>query len=275
LAWVQFKAGETDKALDAAQKTVRARQNEVIPLARLVELQYLAGKRDDAKRALEQLRGLSSSIDPSAPVYRRIAAIAKELGYPENWKVVSPPRPDTGIRPPLDWLGPYRWQPSPAAAWTLQDVQGANHALADYRGRPVIVLFFLGHGCLHCAQQVQAFGAAAQDFRDAGIDIIAVSSDDAAGLARSIENYQGGEIPFPLVADSGLDTFKSYRCYDDFEQQPLHGTFLIDAGGLVRWQDISYEPFQDTKFLLGEAKRLLGQTTTSGDKVAVTSATGQ
>ena len=33
--------------------------------------------------------------------------------------------------------------------------------------------------------------------------------------------------------------------------------FFIDGAGLVRWQDISYEPFQDTKFLLGEAKRLL------------------
>jgi hypothetical protein len=37
----------------------------------------------------------------------------------------------------------------------------------------------------------------------------------------------------------------------------LHGTFLIDEEGLVRWQDISYEPFMDTKFLLEEAKRLL------------------
>ena len=93
--------------------------------------------------------------------------------------------------------------------------------------------------------------------RDAGIDIIAISSDDAAGLKQSIDNYQGGAIPFPLVADSSLDTFKAYRCYDDFEQQPLHGTFFIDGAGLVRWQDISSEPFMDTKFLLAEAQRLL------------------
>jgi alkyl hydroperoxide reductase subunit AhpC len=129
----------------------------------------------------------------------------------------------------------------------------------------------LGHGCLHCAQQVQAFGSAIKDFSSAGIDIIAVSSDDTMGLARSIENYQGGAIPFPLVADSGLDTFKAYRCYDDFERQPLHGTFLVDGSGLVRWQDISFEPFQNTKFLLQEARRLLGPTITSGEKVAVAS----
>ena len=81
LAWVQFKAGETDKALEAAQGAVRSRKNEVIPLARLVELQWLAGKKDDAKASLDQLRELSSSIDKTAPFYARIGPIAKELGY--------------------------------------------------------------------------------------------------------------------------------------------------------------------------------------------------
>ena len=45
---------------------------------------------------------------------------------------------------------------------------------------------------------------------------------------------------------------------------PLHGTFLIDGQGLVRWQDISFEPFTDTKFLLAESTRLLGLTSKSG-----------
>jgi peroxiredoxin len=260
LAWVQFQAGETGKALEAAQNAVKSRKNEVLPLARLVELQWLAGKRNDAKKSLDQLRDLSGSLDKGAPLYARLAPIAKELGYSEDWKLARPVAPDTGIRPQLDWLGPFRWQPSPAQQWTLNDVNGAPHALTDYRGRPVVVLFYLGNGCLHCAQQIQAFGKAAKDFSDAGIEIVAISSDDAAGLKISIENYTGGAIPFPLVADPSLATFKSYRCYDDFEQQSLHGTFFIDGSGLVRWQDISYEPFQDTKFLLAEAQRLLGRT---------------
>ena len=90
-----------------------------------------------------------------------------------------------------------------------------------------------------------------------GIELIAISTDDAAGLKQSIDNYQDGPIPFPLVTDAPLEVFKAYRCYDDFEKQPLHGTFFIDGQGLVRWQDISYQPFEDTKFLLGEAQRLL------------------
>jgi hypothetical protein len=38
---------------------------------------------------------------------------------------------------------------------------------------------------------------------------------------------------------------------------PLHGAYLIDAAGYVRWQNISYQPFSDAKWLLEEARRLL------------------
>jgi len=259
LAWVQCKAGDADKAVETAKAAVRSRKNEVIPLARQVEVNWLAGRRDEAKAALEQLRELSTFIDESAPFYARIGAIAKELGYPEKWKTAKPPQSDTGIRPPLDWLGPLYWIPASAPGWTLRDARDSDHSLGDYRGKPVLALFFLGNGCLHCAKQLQMFGEAANEFQTAGIEIIAISSDDAAGLKQSIANYQGGEIPFPLVADSTLDAFKSYRCFDDFEQQPLHGTFFIDGAGFVRWQDIGAEPFMDSKFLLTEAKRLLSQ----------------
>jgi peroxiredoxin len=86
---------------------------------------------------------------------------------------------------------------------------------------------------------------------------LAISSDDESGLKMSIENYDGGPLPIPLVADPDLDVFRAYRAYDDFEGQPLHGTFLIDSNGFVLWQDISYEPFMDPEFLLQEAERLL------------------
>ena len=64
---------------------------------------------------------------------------------------------------------------------------------------------------------------------------------------------------FPLLSDPSLEIFKAYRAYDDFEKTPLHGTFLIDGNGKIRWQNISYEPFMAPEFLLEEAKRLLSQ----------------
>ena len=47
---------------------------------------------------------------------------------------------------------------------------------------------------------------------------------------------------------------------------PLHGTFLLDADGKVRWQDISFEPFTQVAWLLTEAKRLLALPAGAGSK---------
>jgi peroxiredoxin len=263
LASVQYLAGETEAALQAAQNHVNGNRNEILPLAAQVDLLWRADKKDEAKKAFDELREISGSIDVLALTTRplaRLAPIAQALGYPADWRVKKPPRNDVGVRPSLDSLGPFRWRPSPALDWSLKDAAGGNHALADYRGRPVVVIFFLGHGCLHCAEQLQKFAGAHREFEAAGLALIAISSDDEAGLKKSIENYKGGPLPIPLVSDPSLSTFKAYRCYDDFENQPLHGTFLIDPQGLVRWQDISYEPFMDHKFVIEESRRLLGSS---------------
>ena len=60
----------------------------------------------------------------------------------------------------------------------------------------------------------------------------------------------------PMLADPKLDVFKRYRAFDDFENQPLHGTFLIDAQGNVRFQRISADPFLDVDFIKTEAARV-------------------
>jgi peroxiredoxin len=60
------------------------------------------------------------------------------------------------------------------------------------------------------------------------------ASTRRAELKNSLAAYEGS-FPFPLLSDAKLDAFKAYRCVD-FNNQPLHGTFLIDpkarfAGG--------------------------------------------
>jgi peroxiredoxin len=122
---------------------------------------------------------------------------------------------------------------------------------------------------------VTAFAPLAGAFREAGIELIAVSTDNVPDLKKSLAVLGTGEFPFPLVANESLDVFKLYRCYDDFEQTPLHGTFLIDADGLVRWQDISFEPFMQPKFLLAEAQRLFSQGPIDPATSAATSVTAK
>ena len=120
------------------------------------------------------------------------------------------------------------------------------------------MIFYLGAGCLHCVEQLQKFAPRANDFQQAGVSIVGISTEDMASLTTSVTNFsKDSPFPIPLAADPERRIFKAYRAFDDFENIPLHGTLLIDGAGLVRWQDISFEPFQDVDFVLSEAKRLL------------------
>ena len=86
--------------------------------------------------------------------------------------------------------------------------------------------------------------------------MIGISTENAEQLKKGIQNFDQ-ELKVPLLADGDTKVFKTFRCWDDFENQPLHGTFLIDKDNRVRWQDISYEPFTNADFLLKESQRLL------------------
>lgn len=257
LALAQALAGEKEAAEKNLREFVKRKPGETLPQAALTQLLWQADKLDAARAEFETLRTLASRADLDAPPLARLAPLAKELGLPEDWRKVVPPAADLGERPNLDSLGPYRWRPWSADSFSLGDVADKTHTLEDYRGRAVIVIFYLGHGCLHCAEQLQAFGPKTQDFANRGISLLAISTDDADQLKKSHDNYQGGEFPFPLVSDAEHKVFQAYRAYDDFERQPLHGVFLIDGQGLVRWRDIAHEPFKDVGFLLTEAERLL------------------
>ncbi|MCH7728184.1 MAG: peroxiredoxin family protein [Planctomycetes bacterium] len=232
-ARIQCLAGETDQAVKSAESYMRSQQKRVQPLAGYTEILWHAGKKEKAAKSFADLRKVSSSIQFGSPVFDRLKRIAVENGIAEDWRVDRKPADDVGDRPELDTLGPFRWQPIPAPDWVLNDVSGKPYALKQFQGKPTVVIFYLGYDCLHCAEQLQAFAPMADKFREAGIELIAISTDAQQDLQQSLDNYKEG-IPFPLVSNAELDIFKKYRAYDDFEDTPLHGTFLIDGEGLVR-----------------------------------------
>ncbi|MCH8924071.1 MAG: alkyl hydroperoxide reductase, partial [Planctomycetes bacterium] len=152
-ARVQALARQTEAALKAVAGQVKSRTNQCLPLACQVELLWKAGKHDEAKRAFAKLRDMSGSIQLGAAVFDRIAPLACQMKLPEEWRFTIAPADDLGERPDLNALGPFHWRPMPAADWTLKDHLGKPHSLKAYRGRPVIVIFYLGYACLHCAEQ--------------------------------------------------------------------------------------------------------------------------
>lgn len=254
----QFLCGQHDKSVETLKGAVKPEAKEVLPLAVQVDLLKRMNKLDDAKVAFAKLREVAGHADLDSPLLARLAPFAKEQAWPDDWRTPTTPATDVGERPTLDSIGPFRWSPSPAIDWSLPAPAEKTVSLSEYRGKPVIVIFYLGAGCLHCVEQLQKFAPRVNDFQQAGLSIVGISTEDLSSLTTAVTNFsKDSPFPIPLAADPELKAFKAYRAFDDFEKKPLHGTFLIDGAGFVRWQDISYEPFQDVDFVLNESKRLL------------------
>ncbi len=163
LSRMSLAAGENDKAEQNAKAAVDQAKNQVQPLANYADILFRIGKTEQARTTFKQLRELSAFIDADLPVMRRLEPIARDMGIEGDWRIAASLPDDVGKRPPLETLGPLHWQPSAAPAWELPDSAGNLVSFQEYRGRPVLLVFYLGSGCLHCVEQLKKFVAA--DFR--------------------------------------------------------------------------------------------------------------
>lgn len=288
----QAAAGQAKAAWEAVTNEVRNRPNDVVPLAVKVFVgQQLLTRRSDAElpttgessavaateagaesatenpveplvtlvllRAdFEHLRTLAADADLDTPLLARVEPVAKFFNAPDDWRLPRKLASDVGQRPDLETLGPLHWTPPTASAIVVSDAKGIEtHVLAS-TGRAKIVLFYLGFGCLHCMEQLQKFSPQSESFLQNNIEVIGISSESLELLQQGLGNFPES-LSIPLHADIELAAFKAFRCHDDFENQPLHGTFLIAPDGRILWQDIGHEPFMDVEFLKTESKRLL------------------
>jgi peroxiredoxin len=260
MEWLAL-AGQPDKAMERITRRIEEGPNELIPLACGI---WIASKNDLsnektlalAKGWMKALSNIASTADDNLELIQRIEPWVETLGQKETWRHQVPAPADIGERPSLDSLGPLRWTPSMAPVWNAMASDGEMRSNKTYAKKPYVMILYLGFGCLHCAEQLKQFSPMVDQYREAGLDVIAVSTESMAQLQSGIKNF-GSEMRIPLMVNPELDMFREFRCYDDFEGVPLHGTILVDADGKIRWQDIGFEPFQNATFLLDEAKRLL------------------
>lgn len=257
-ALLRLRLGDTDKAVVLAREAVTARPNQVLPQAALVRALHAAGKTEEAKAELNTLRTLAFRAELETPLLAAITPIAQAFGLPANWRGTPPPDPQAVARPAISSLGELTWTPPDAPSLSGKDAQGKRVSLADYKGKNVLVLFFLGSACERCMEQLAAFAAKHKEFAKAGIELIAVSNDSSKQVKELCSQPGGAEkYPFPILADPSLKQFQRWLAYDDFEKMALHGTFLVDGNGKLRWMDTGALPFTKADFVLTEAQRLL------------------
>lgn len=124
-----------------------------------------------------------------------------------------------------------------APSFTLPGTDGTvagrrDHSLDDYRGRPVVVVFYPEDRTPVCTEQLRTYTAAIADFDDVGAQVLAVSP-------QSIESHEGfarehGGFAFPLLADEQREVGDAYGIIG-----PLgfyrRSAFVVDRTGVLRY----------------------------------------
>ena len=247
-----------DKAADLATSYANRSNGQVQPQAVLTWVLWRAGRHGDALKAFASLRSLAGSADLETPLLARLAPVAEAAGAGGDWRQPAAPATDLGPRPALDSLGPLHWEGWMTPAWSATAPDGSTKGHADLSGKPYVALFVLGGSCTHCNEQLKAFGNLSGQFVAAQLPVVVVTTDPANSLAPHLD--------FPTWSGADGLSYRAMDAWDDFEEQPLHTTVLVDATGRIRWQHSGYEPFMKPDFLLKEAARLLSLT---GNPVAL------
>lgn len=148
-----------------------------------------------------------------------------------------------------------------APRFELKDSRGRTAKLQEELARgPVILVFHLGQSCMACVTHLVELEAAMSPFRDRGARVLAISADTPEVSRRRLDRF--GDFPVPLLSDPDHAAALAYGVWKPLpgsapdDGEPLHGTFIVDRAGLVRWAHVGDSPFRDVKALLHEVSRL-------------------
>ncbi|MGH9657448.1 MAG: peroxiredoxin family protein, partial [Bryobacteraceae bacterium] len=217
-------------------------RNDGFALAGLVEAHHGLGEKEKARDAMARLLDVWRDADPGNSWLERARATGVE-SKPRD----ASPRPQRNFKQTrLDHLGPSLWESYPAPKLDALDSKQQTVTLDEYRGKNVLLIFYLGEECPHCLEQLVEAGKKKDELGRLNTEVLAISPNASPQ----------GDVPFRLLADPKLENARRFLSYDDFEEFELHSTILIDKQGRVHWARHGGDPFKDFDFLLKEIRRL-------------------
>jgi peroxiredoxin len=244
-------------AAEAFEKTLTITRNDAFALAGLVEARSALGEKERAREAMSRLLHVWSGADTGLKWLER----ARKVGIQAEPRDSSPAPQRKYRETRLDNLGPALWEPYEAPRLAALDPAGKQVTLDEYRGKNVLLIFFLGSECPHCMQQLSEVSKRQKDFREDDVEVLAVSWNPPAQNASTLKVK---DLPFRLLSDTNFENARRFKSYDDFEETELHSTLLIDRKGRVHWARHGGAPFKDFDFLFKEIKRLNGMVAKPG-----------
>jgi len=123
-----------------------------------------------------------------------------------------------------------------APAFTLEDADGNEVALADFKGRYVVVYFYPKDDTPGCTKEACGFRDRMDALAAAGAVVLGISPDGAAAHRRFRDKYA---LPFTLLSDPDKRVMTQYGAYGEKTmygkrvQGVIRSTVLVGPDGKV------------------------------------------
>jgi thioredoxin-dependent peroxiredoxin len=124
----------------------------------------------------------------------------------------------------------------PAPDFTLPDADDKPVSLSDYRGRRVVVYFYPAAGTPGCTKQACDFRDNLAELNDAGLDVLGISPDKPAKLAKFREK-EG--LTFPLLSDADREVLTAWGVFGEKQMYGktvtgvIRSTFVVGPDGTL------------------------------------------
>lgn len=106
-----------------------------------------------------------------------------------------------------------------------------KHRLSDYRGKPVVLVFYPADDSPVCTRQLNSYNNELDAFNNVGAQVLAVSSQDVA----SHEDFAAKHgLKFPLLADTDKKVAEAYGTVGPLGF-PRRSVFVINGAGIITY----------------------------------------
>ncbi len=141
-----------------------------------------------------------------------------------------------------------------APGFTLAGTGDRHYSLADYPGRPVVVVFYPSDDSPVCAKQLNSYDDSLEQFVDLDAQVLAISAQDVSSHENFSDKYG---FAFPLLADIDKAVAGSYGTLGP-PGFPRRSVCVVDGDGVIRYAHraiagLTYRPVNE---LIGELRKL-------------------
>lgn len=118
-----------------------------------------------------------------------------------------------------------------APDFTLPGTGARNFSLSQYRGSPVVLVFYPGDNTPVCTKQLCSYNDELSQFAGLSAQVLGISAQDVASHEAFAAKHG---FRFPLLADVDKAVHRAYGVLGLMDL-PRRSVFVVDGAGVVRY----------------------------------------